>query len=133
MHTTRNTIAAIVATLALAFGFTAAVQAPAQAGALCTLSGGTICGDLRHSTPDYGDDGPILATCNLGNPWAAAVWVAEGRDAPCHDTDGLWVEYGTVVTCTWSGDGYGSATLHHTGSWVKIYDNMNWKCVKGTS
>lgn len=117
----------------LALGVIVGVQAPAQAGALCTASFGAICGDLRHSTPDNGADGPLLATCDLGNPWPNAVWVSEGRDAPCHDTDGLFVNYGTVVTCTWAGDGYGSATLHHTGQWVKIYDNQNWRCVLGTS
>lgn len=103
----------------------------AEAGALCdTLR---ICGDLIHSTPDYGYNAPITATCNLGDPWSQVRYVYEGQTANCHDTDGFWVNYGTTITCTWHGDGYGSATFRYTGQWIKIYDNQNWRCVVGVA
>lgn len=110
-----------------------AVAGPAEAGWLCTISGGTQCGDLRHGSPDAGDDRPILATCDLGNPWAAAQWVPEGREATCHDTDGFWVEYGTFLTCTFSGDGYGTVRFDHNGQWRKINDGGNFNCKVGAS
>lgn len=110
-----------------------AAAGPAQAGWLCDWSGGTQCGDVRHGSPDYNDDRPILATCNLADPWSTAQWVAEGREATCRDTDGFWVEYGTFLTCTFHGDGYGSMRVYHTGEWKKITDGENWNCVVGGS
>jgi hypothetical protein len=106
------------------------VAGPAEAGTLCNLTG--ICGSLRHSSPDHGYDAPITATCDLGNPWANITYVYEGQNAGCKDTDGFWVNYGTVIRCTFSGDGYGTVTYHYTGDFVKIRDNANFKCVSGT-
>src|SRR5687768_2811493 len=86
--------------LVLAASGVVAVQAPAQAGALCEV--GHICGDFTHKSPDEGYDDPIKVTCDW-NDKSPVQWIAEGQSATCHDTDGFYVPSGKNITCTEQG------------------------------
>jgi hypothetical protein len=126
------TLASLCFMAALAVVGVVATSTPAQAGEVCDRTG--VCGDFYHIAPDNGADGPILVTCNLGDPWNNTQWVYEGGRASCKDTDAFFVGAGERVSCRYLSDmgWYNWRNFQPaSGTWFKLYDSDNYECVRG--
>lgn len=123
------TLWALCTVVALAILGAVSVASPAQAGLPCDTH--LQCGDIKHYSPDYGADGPILVTGNFGDPWSATQNVYEGNWSTFHDVDGFWVGAGETIRCRLTNsDGWINFTAY---GWHKIHDTDDWLCVRGTS
>lgn len=96
--------------------------APASAGT-CTA---TLCGSIRHYSPDDGYDDPILIRCDYGVP-ATNHLLYEGETSTkyCKDTDQVYTRTNEEIWCK-----YPTPQAHIPGFddwvWIKKFDAQGW-------
>lgn len=124
--TMKRIIVAILVSLGLAF----ALPVPAANAGECSLNG-TLCGQIKHYSPDDGYDAAIIIRCDWSDDTslAGARYLAEGQNSTsyCKDTDQVYVRTDEEIWCK-------KITSISAGLyvWVKTFDSHGWHKIDNT-
>lgn len=122
----------VIATIAMTFSMMTLGAKSASADDSCSLFG-TLCGTVRHYSPDDGYDDPIAIRCDYGEGPTQFVYEGQSSTLRCKDTDEIYIRSNEELWCRYvvsgaHGDYYVWNKTFDAQGWHQIHNDFNRSC-----